>query len=60
METKKGIEEMKKCLNCGKYFIPWHITVDNEGVHPAGSTCCSIRCTEAYYHIAPRKARRRK
>lgn len=50
---------MKKCANCGKWFIPFHVTVDREGVHPAGSECCSIKCTETYYHIKGKKAWRR-
>ena len=47
----------RRCLNCGKLFIPLHITIDKDGIHPAGATCCCMRCTEAYYHIRIDKSR---
>lgn len=45
---------MKKCANCGKWFLPFQITVDEIGIHPAGKDFCSIDCTDAYYGLRTR------
>lgn len=42
---------MKKCRNCGKYFIPFQVRMDETGVHPTGRDFCSIECTDAFYGL---------
>lgn len=48
---------VKRCWNCGKAFIPFKVTVDEWGIHPAGRYFCCIRCTDEWIE---KKERERK
>lgn len=49
----------RKCLVCGKEFVPNQITYDmeNGNYHVTGQLTCSIRCTDILYGYSPETAK---
>lgn len=52
-EYRKSRE--KRCWNCGKVFIPFKVTIDEWGIHPAGRYFCCIECTDEWIAKKERK-----
>ena len=57
--SNNGKLKERKCIQCGKVFRPFSITVDKYGIHPAGLNFCCYQCCENYFKGASRNENNR-